>query len=502
MLTHGVVKSQQKKISGIDNISVRSTGDIVNSNDDVTGYYLFYKTDKVDHKMNAYDIVILDGNLKQTARKRIIETKNTTLIESAYNGKYLIFKFLDTKEDVVRYRIMDNTGKLSKGLTRPLDKYELKKLLLAGNNNIGLSAISQKGFIDIYDVKDKVVRYNVLFIGNDGKKKWTYKSKNTGKHKTANLLQTDKNRILLMETSAMSAMSKDFTFSLMALDFEGKKVYNVPLTSGKYNLMPHSVTTNPENGNFVFIGEYYNKSEKMMKAESQGVFLRGINDKGVWGKSKYLDWDTDIKPKLKASQLAEIENFSVFFHDVLRTENGKIIVIGEGYKKSASGFGIASKILGGGQSGASVVDLKIGNMVVMEIGSDLDLEKINIFKKREHDILLPSGFEYLNKHVIGKFMASNGEFDYEFVEFNKDHSVLTIAYLDRENNEEGKKKSHPIIHLKSFVEEDNEFTDDKITLATDAKTIWVSRAKPGFIIIYEYFKKEKYITMHLEPINY
>jgi hypothetical protein len=497
--TSGLV-AQDYEFKNITKATKKSSGSIYNDNV-LTGYYFFYLVDKLEGGKRGYRIEVLDANLKLTFSESLPMNQRTILLETAYNGNNMLFKFYDGVEHRVEYRILDKEGKMSKPIHRELDKYEdkLYRYQASTGNIMGLSSPNDQGFIDIVWEKPKAMKYRVTYIRNNGEIAWDYSPEITKGMKGGSFLVGSDQSILILESSAKSVTSKDRTFSLMALNYEGEEVFNIPLESDLYNLMPHNAFVNKKDGGFALIGEHYNKAEKMVKAESEGVFLRGISEDGLWKKEEFLDWEKDIKPKMTAEEYDQAKKFSIFFHDVIRTKEGNIIAIGEQYKKSASALGIASKVAGDGE--VSTVALKVGNMIMLEINPNIELEDVYVFDKKDNTIDLPSGYAYVNKHVLGKFLASAGLLDFEFVQFNKDASVATIAFTDKVK-EKGKINKQAVVQLVSYVDEDNAFTKDKISLKTEATALWVDRAKPGHILIKEYYRKEKVVKYRLEPINF
>ena len=57
-------------------------------------------------------------------------------------------------------------------------------------------------------------------------------------------------------------------------------------------------------------------------------------------------------------------------------------------------------------------------------------------------------------------------------------------------------------HLVNFSDGEEEPVKDKIDLETEASDLYVMPAKPGFLLIAEYYRKEGKIELKLEPINF
>jgi len=93
-----------------------------------------------------------------------------------------------------------------------------------------------------------------------------------------------------------------------------------------------------------------------------------------------------------------------------------------------------------------------------------------------------------------------GGFDYEFIEFNKDHSIFSIGYIDyvKLKGEDNK------FIFGSITYTDSKPTKDSVELKTvkEKKSIRVLPAKIGNIVIVEYSPKEKTLNMRIEKLNY
>ena len=485
------------KVTNVKKVSPRNYG-VITKNDEVTGYYFFYKTDKLKNGQRAFEIRTLDANLNEVSKKSIVQGKLTYMLEAAYNGSNLLFKFYDRKLKKVIYRVMDKDGEITKGVSRLATKYEMRTYnvaLQAGRDNfMSVSSPNSNGFIDVYSDKAEAYSYKIAYIDNEGKIKWTYKPKAPKGVFTGSYMTASNSQILILESTAKSITSKDYKFYLKGISFEGSEKFHIPLSSKMYNLMPHNAFMAKDGNGFTLIGEHFDINKKMMKAESEGVFMRDISEEGLWENETFLGWDSDIKPLMSAEEYDKSKKFSVLFHDVVRTKDGNIIAIGEQYKKQVSALGMMS-------DEASGMEIRLGDMIMIHINKDRELENVNTFDKKNRSVLLPEGSAFMNTHLLGKILKANGWMDYEFNQFSADKSVNTIAFYDREK-QKGKLARQAVIQLVNFVDADNGFTNDKISLDTDANEMWITRGKPGFITVLEYWRKEKKVTWRLEVVNF
>lgn len=92
-----------------------------------------------------------------------------------------------------------------------------------------------------------------------------------------------------------------------------------------------------------------------------------------------------------------------------------------------------------------------------------------------------------------------GGFDYVFNQTSPDKSTFVITYInyDREKGEKGKNILGSIIYTPEKV-----FTVDQLPLTRKSSIYFVYRAKEGYVLVSEYFPKEKRIDSRLEKLNY
>jgi hypothetical protein len=136
---------------------------------------------------------------------------------------------------------------------------------------------------------------------------------------------------------------------------------------------------------------------------------------------------------------------------------------------------------------------------VVELDPDFKLTNHQVVPKNENVIGLPSGFEFLAPSTMAYVMKGYGYFDYAFSAEDKQRGRLFtsyVSYLRRKEN--GGKKGTSYVGTIIY---DNGITTDKLPIATDADWYNVMPAKPGYIAITEYHRKQKTLEMRVEKIN-
>ena len=110
---------------------------------------------------------------------------------------------------------------------------------------------------------------------------------------------------------------------------------------------------------------------------------------------------------------------------------------------------------------------------------------------------MPAGASYLTPHTMALIAKSYKAFDYDFTQTDKNHTRFSVGYSDFVKEDGFKGRTFNTI---SYA--DGKITTDKINI-TSNKATWTTlmAAKPGFIVIMEYFKKEKKLDIRLEKLN-
>jgi len=506
LLLTTVALAQKYTMEDVGRYSLRDAGTIMEGNV-IKGYFYFYYTEKTSRKTANYQIVVLDNNLKETASETIEESRYVSMLEASYNGVSVLFKFYDTKEKKVYYRTMDENGRISNKEERDANKYETAAYLQSLSKelkNANVNSVSKDYFVDMYTYKDKGYTYKMDCIDNDGVLAWSYTADAAKGVNTGGYLASNKDRILILEANSKSILSRDYTFKIVSVDMRGEKEYEFDLNTSKYNLLPHNAVIS-DNGETTLLGEYYDIKEKSMKSESLGVFVRKVDSNGETISDNFISWSKDISAKLTPAQRKEVRSYSIYFHNIEITSTGDIIAIGEQFKKQVSAGGTALKMLGN-MSGAvstsaSNFEIKIGDMFMITLNSDATLKNVDVIEKLPRRVNAGEGYGLVSKHLLAKLMDAEGYFDYSFTQTNEDKSIVSIGYTEK-NREKGKIFATTKFNVITYAAGDSEPSVDNVEFETEATDMRISPAKPGYLLISEYFKKSNTVELRLEPINF
>jgi len=247
-------------------------------------------------------------------------------------------------------------------------------------------------------------------------------------------------------------------------------------------------------------GSYFDKKDNIMKDASKGLAIYAIDSKGKMVTKTYNSWEDDFAKYLPTNSKGKIDNVGfLYIHKVIQSPNGKMFVIGEGYKRQMSAGGTALKVLGalsGGGSTAGVTKIVTTDMVVMEFNDKYKITNATIYDKTNNTVVSSSMSDYNSQHAIGIYLKMTGSFDYEFTTGDKDNANFSVCYSDWVRGSDYKGETFNSIRFNG-----SKFSTDKIELKSKASSLKVFPAKSGSIMIMEYFKKDKRLDFRLEKLG-
>jgi hypothetical protein len=179
---------------------------------------------------------------------------------------------------------------------------------------------------------------------------------------------------------------------------------------------------------------------------------------------------------------------------MIRTPENNLFVVCEGYKRQASAGGIAMTVLTGSPSG--ITKVVVTDLVIMQFDPQYKIIGATIYPKTHNSAIGGPASDYNSQHALAAAIKALGGFDYEFTTGEADNSNFTICYKNSERTADYKGKTFNSIRYTG-----TKFMTDKIELKTNSSESRVFPAKPGSVMIMEFFKKEKKLDFRLEKLG-
>lgn len=513
------IKAQELNFGEVKKFYNRGTGPIMGAGE-VKGYYFFFEIDKVkggknDKDKRKYKLIITDANLAEISNKTIIEDKDLILTEGCYNGEFLAFKYynIEDKEPYQKIKIFDKNADVITTRTMKIDKkvIEYIKSIIMSEDADGtdLYPIPQKGFIDFMPIATKKGglfsrRYGtqITFIphttgDSTSSKSWTYKTKEEI-FEMPDFINASSEIIYISMGRKAKLTSKEADMSLVGFDVNtGKILFDKVYENEKYTYQVMNLNYSTLKKEHTVFGNIYDtETFGTTKSKSLGIYVGKIDNNGNEMLKKEILWDKFKKDyKFKDEDGDESEIGNIFIHKLLSTKDGKIFAIGERFKKALDGGATALRgvgmILGGGVSSSLNFNLVLQHMILIELDKELNIKDVQFFDKGKNRVPLPESFTYLNVNAIATIAKGAGWFDYAFTQEKKDKTGFIVGF-NTVKDDNG---------LGTIVYNNGKFSQDKIPFTKKAKFTRTFPGKFGYIMIQEYFKKEKKISTRLEKIN-
>lgn len=486
--------AQQKSLDNITSFKIKNSGALTDVKNDVDGYYFFYEVDKLKKGMREYAIKLLDKNLNEIATKSYTDNKNTILAQSKFNNQALMFAMLNLKKDQYKLVTFNRQGDKEEEIVIPMEKKESKwvsaQAKLGGFNL--LFPIDDKGFL-FNSVKDnKKIGYNLRYVPTDGGNAWEYGSPVESKEIiTIDPIQASADYIIALESSKKSQLTKNVNLEVIVLNTNtGEKLFSESFSRKEDPRLVTNAFVNDQK-QIVILGEYFDPGDNVLTSESQGLFLKVVDRNGKEIKENKVVWST-IDKYIPMDDGKERRGY-IYFHDIIRTQKGTFVAIGEQYRKTVSLKGI----LMNGSLGSGMTQLTITNGLFAEFDENFNIQNIKVVEKGKSRVqnLVDFGSPQLNAHIIKKF----GGFDYQYAQIDEDRDRFYAMFVDYERLKGEKNKTA----FKSIIYDNDTFSEDKIYLKNSKRKLFY-RALPGklgHVMLLEYDVKEKTLDIHLEKLN-
>lgn len=507
--------SQSTSIPNVLDIkSAKQTG-VIYENNKMVGYFIFYFKEKTDKKTSAYEIQIFDDNYNAVKSFEVIRPADSYMMEMVYNGKAFMVFFYDRKTGY-EFITFDKTGQQIGNLKidpKEISQYDLQLTLSSITNsteNVTIYPLGEDGFVRQSYTKFKSMGYALVAYDNQLKPIWTVASSETSDRvETTEINEVNEKFLTATKYSRSSVMSKKMNLSFLIVNAEtGAVIKEIPMGNedeGKETVLKTYYDKTLDK--IVLVGEFFKPGDDFLKDRSIGIYAKELDPNGNVLTTKQYKWEGDID-KFKLENMTDEElkeskdGFTIFFHDVVRSNNGHLFLIGEQFKKQVSAGGVAMNVLnaGNGQA-ASNFEIRVANMIVIELDEAYNLVDMEIIRKKRTSVLLPAGAGLMGTALLGYYIKSAGGFDYSFTSKEPEKDEFTVVYTDFERKEEkGGEKNDVMLGVIQFKA--GKLAASRVPINSESKRFWIMQAKPGNVAIVEFFKKEKRVDMRLEKIVY
>lgn len=486
--------AQERTLSNVLRAKARGAGVIMKS-DELVGYYSFYEVDKVDGKLRAYRMALLDNNLAEIGDIKLNRPKDSYMMENVFNGKAFMFFFLNDKN--VELETYDLNGKkLGSKIYEDANKWERLRAMQAMRSgesaevNQSIFPIGDGGFLKQSITKGEKRGYHLAAFNNDMSLRWETDAPTGNMIDNLDVITVTKDHVIGSIFKQKGAMDMpDETFMALFDVNTGKKLWEKEVTVDNKRMTVVNVFPVEGRDEMFVIGELFGPDDKVFKAKSKGMYAMRMGMDGTPIETEMLEWERDILPHVPADEKGKKDMDRILFHKVVRLNNGTIHCIGEEYKKALGATG--------------GVQITTKDMFVIELGPDLKMKRCTVFPKSKTRTEFDAQLAAYPASILAKIVKAMGNFDYEFTMQDKvgDRYFSSYVDFDRSKGDDGKKVGTMVGTI--VGDGKSEPTLDKYDVKAGGSTYFRALpAKPGYILIYEYFRKAKELKLRLEKVNF
>lgn len=505
--------AQKVKIPGVETITLNNIGTIEDDGK-VSGYFTFYKGDKVEKKNFTYYLKISDANLKEISTIEIVKDKNAALVTAKFNGNSFMFVFLNASNKSVEFVTYNKSLKVIGTIVKEKLKNQELMMYYAAVSNNGysgntdlVSPVPNKGFLVYEPKKSKKLGYTFTLYSNELKSIWVNESPEDGLLHFPSVLYQDSENIALLSISKKSLMTKKYdTFFILVNANTGKESSSTPLVStnaAKFTLNMPDAIFNARSKEFILFGEYLEANANLAKDPTLGFYSIKIGTNGAIKSEKYADYKASVKALVQDKDKEKFNEKTKFLiHDYVLTADGKMFVVGEIYKKAVDGLAVGMKLLAAAagdnvQHNGAVIKLVITDMVIFQFDKDLDMKQINIFEKSKSDVSLPEGYGTANARMLSIMAKQVGGFDFEYSQIDEKGETFDVIYVDREKNK-GEKSKFVVAAIRY---NGNKYVVNKIDLDRKTDIDVILPAVKGSVYVGGYYRKLKSYESSIETFK-
>ena len=496
-LLHG--NAQSKEFENVIDVQLQNTVTIKNNNT-IVGYALFYKLDKMK-KAALYRLEILDENLKSIGSNEFEGSKELQLQNALYESEHILLAFHDGKktDGVEKFvKVFDLKGKET-GMV-PYDPEKVKKGMYGaamaeqlGNYYNGYNNVDGKGFVVIYQSQAKTGGVDIQMIDITGKLKWEKSiTAEKGERMDAYVTTVTPNALVFFSMERGGIMSKESKNFLIGINPDnGNELYKKSMEMDKLAWEPMLFKTD-NNNNLKMMSSLSHEDDKFLKANPIGFNIAGFNDKtGEIKLEKNFLFAEELDNILNMKSESKSEAGYIKMHDICLMADGSKILVGEFFRRTVSGVGMAFKIISMGNGSAS--QASIGDMFLLRIDNKNKPVSIDKIEKKTERVVLPA--DGLPLGLTLRMLTMEGSFGYLYTDENTGANKKTVVLNGTFDGEKYGTNAITFDEKKGFKQKKFEVEKGK------NDKVYLKKGKPGHILVMKYNAKEKKISLNLERLD-
>ncbi|MCB0629675.1 MAG: DUF6770 family protein [Saprospiraceae bacterium] len=454
----------------------------------VDGYYISWEKEAEDSNGKELTIQLFDHNLDPIGQQVFKGTQNLLLQAVAYNGKNLAVRLWDRKKGIW-CSIINSKGETIRTVEldeRIPETLSPIKWIFGGLN---LQPVDNGFLISLVHSKltPGKTDFEYLYIPDDpAQKVLNYKfERGRTYYQVAALLANEQELFLSRGCTTFKPRTKKTQLYLQGLNIKtGREVFRLTEADTRYKIWAKKAII--QNDSIFVAGAYYEQDEQYLTDDPKGVFLLKLNRAGILLEEYYYSFDvqslSDFSSADKTS--GEAESYHILVHDICFTPSGGLVMAGETYQKSGYGLEISSGLLAAFNS-----QLNLTSAEFIEKPVITDLSSLRLFGRSRAAMALSSNYR--------------GIFNFRYLQ--QENGTCTAAFLSHwQQTSTGypvkfqkKEERDPTPHVYAYSLKNGVFIANQFSLNPNCTHSEIYPARGGYIMVKEYFEKEKDLNTRL-----
>ncbi|MCH2225268.1 MAG: hypothetical protein MK066_10915 [Crocinitomicaceae bacterium] len=411
----GGLFAQQESIEGIKFSDFHGVREIEN-----VGYYTFFEEENQRGKTRAYNVRFLNYDYSEKKNTLIELSKVATVSTSENNDSHLVIGFSDFKERTQKLKSFDQDGNI------------VGELEWTGKVIPGVQIFKAKdGFALVKIVRPKAMsskaNYEIVRVDNELNVLWERKLPGELVKGVVDLIADEEDRIGLVYSSGKGAGKEKYSQHFMKLDENGEVLFD-EVFAQNYFYLPNKLLVDGDN--MLIFGSY----PKNGKSKAIGVFAIAYDNDGTQIAKNEVDYQSDISPMIRAAMSEEElnmkENPQFFINDVVKTENGYMVVTETLRMRPSIGASVHVSTGGSGGSLQANTTLIMGDFLVLKISEELNVNSIQVVNKKKNRVVV--GGTIPNVSYALPIIKANNISNFQFIKQDENKNNQ-LVYTIRKN---------------------------------------------------------------------
>lgn len=413
------------------------------------GYNIIFRVE--NKQSNKLFINLLDLNAELISRYELDQANGVHVIESAYNGSELAILFLNTGAKKIELKLFDANSHIIRSFDQSLNENEVQFFIgrisqthASRGQNTFLHELDTLGFALMYNtIEENLYTTNIFKLHHDSTNDRFYHYMSDRPIFESKFLGR-KHRQLYFSFEKAGSKKGSLAADIVALgELSFEPIFDISQDDkNKQLFIPIEEVKGSTSKNLIVHGRYYDDVVNIRNPYHDGIGLWEIDEKGKLVKENYIGFRSGFKDlKFNANNKSSELGF-IYTHAALRTIEGMIFLVSEGYKKAAdeggiSGFDVWTGVMGGPMYFDNVRYLKIktSDILISVFDSNFNYQQSYQHEKKSNTSTIEY-FNYNSIYQIGQIFNRIGELDFLYAEIDSKDEIINVHYRDynRGNN--------------------------------------------------------------------